>query len=93
MKQFEKLKMENKDNLEQQSNLIKKVRFKIENLTNNNNENDLREALNLLKISKKYGNYEVWKDSLDTVSYTHLRAHKTVLDHVCRLLLENKTDV
>ena len=25
-----------------------------------------------------------------TVSYTHLRAHETVLDLVCRLLLENK---
>ena len=25
------------------------------------------------------------------VSYTHLRAHETVLDLVCRLLLENKT--
>ena len=24
------------------------------------------------------------------VSYTHLRAHETVLDRVCRLLLENK---
>ncbi|MBK7094451.1 MAG: hypothetical protein IPH57_05095 [Saprospiraceae bacterium] len=65
--QLEKLKLENKDILEQQSILLKKVRFKIENLTNNNNENDLREALNLLKISKKYGNYEVWKDSLDII--------------------------
>ena len=27
-----------------------------------------------------------------TVSYTHLRAHETVLDLVCRLLLENKKD-
>ena len=27
------------------------------------------------------------------VSYTHLRAHETVLDLVCRLLLENKTQV
>ena len=27
---------------------------------------------------------------LDTVSYTHLRAHETVLDLVCRLLLEKK---
>ena len=27
---------------------------------------------------------------LDAVSYTHLRAHETVLDLVCRLLLENK---
>ena len=26
------------------------------------------------------------------VSYTHLRAHETVLDLVCRLLLEKKTD-
>ena len=28
-----------------------------------------------------------------TVSYTHLRAHETVLDLVCRLLLEKKTDI
>ena len=27
------------------------------------------------------------------VSYTHLRAHETVLDIVCRLLLEKKTTV
>mgnify|MGYP003381569858 CR=1 FL=1 len=27
---------------------------------------------------------------LDAVSYTHLRAHETVLDLVCRLLLEKK---
>ena len=27
------------------------------------------------------------------VSYTHLRAHETVLDLVCRLLLEKKTTV
>ena len=28
---------------------------------------------------------------LKAVSYTHLRAHETVLDLVCRLLLEKKT--
>ena len=28
--------------------------------------------------------------STETVSYTHLRAHETVLDLVCRLLLEKK---
>ena len=28
--------------------------------------------------------------NLDAVSYTHLRAHETVLDLVCRLLLEKK---
>ena len=27
---------------------------------------------------------------LDSVSYTHLRAHETVLDLVCRLLLDKK---
>jgi len=29
--------------------------------------------------------------ALEAVSYTHLRAHETVLDLVCRLLLEKKT--
>ena len=29
---------------------------------------------------------------LSSVSYTHLRAHETVLDLVCRLLLEKKTN-
>ena len=32
------------------------------------------------------------KDGINPVSYTHLRAHETVLDLVCRLLLEKKTD-
>ena len=31
-------------------------------------------------------------DGLGPVSYTHLRAHETVLDLVCRLLLEKKKD-
>ena len=29
----------------------------------------------------------------DSVSYTHLRAHETVLDLVCRLLLEKKKNI
>ena len=42
---------------------------------------------------------EMWKTAfsslklikvVSTVSYTHLRAHETVLDLVCRLLLEKK---
>ena len=32
------------------------------------------------------------REALKPVSYTHLRAHETVLDLVCRLLLEQKTD-
>ena len=31
-----------------------------------------------------------WVIGLASVSYTHLRAHETVLDLVCRLLLEKK---
>ena len=38
--------------------------------------------------------YEMLKEgaqvSAPAVSYTHLRAHETVLDLVCRLLLEKK---
>ena len=34
---------------------------------------------------------ESWqRHDLEAVSYTHLRAHETVLDLVCRLLLEKK---
>ncbi|WDT36862.1 hypothetical protein PVA38_11765 [Streptococcus pneumoniae D39] len=32
----------------------------------------------------------VGREREDAVSYTHLRAHETVLDLVCRLLLEKK---
>ena len=32
----------------------------------------------------------LFPDGLVPVSYTHLRAHETVLDLVCRLLLEKK---
>ena len=41
---------------------------------------ELFEALTLAQTGK-----------ITTVSYTHLRAHETVLDLVCRLLLEKKT--
>ena len=34
---------------------------------------------------------EAQRVGVQTVSYTHLRAHETVLDLVCRLLLEKKT--
>ena len=30
------------------------------------------------------------QERVEAVSYTHLRAHETVLDLVCRLLLEKK---
>ena len=34
--------------------------------------------------------FDAAEDALGPVSYTHLRAHETVLDLVCRLLLEKK---
>ena len=42
-------------------------------------------------INNKLVKYREWKDIL-SVSYTHLRAHETVLDLVCRLLLEKKNN-
>ena len=36
------------------------------------------------------GQRRVGRRNLPAVSYTHLRAHETVLDLVCRLLLEKK---
>ena len=40
-------------------------------------------------FESKYSKAESSQE-LGTVSYTHLRAHETVLDLVCRLLLEKK---
>ena len=37
-----------------------------------------------------YWHHQVYKTGYEAVSYTHLRAHETVLDLVCRLLLEKK---
>ena len=36
------------------------------------------------------GDQQIAFQAVDAVSYTHLRAHETVLDLVCRLLLEKK---
>ena len=45
-----------------------------------------------LQVLERAGHLEHTVDVLEThaVSYTHLRAHETVLDLVCRLLLEKK---
>src|SRR5664280_3159140 len=40
--------------------------------------------------SHAYSTYQKHSASYRSVSYTHLRAHETVLDLVCRLLLEKK---
>ena len=51
------------------------------------------ESKDEVKIKKKPSigrMYHLDKCNNETVSYTHLRAHETVLDLVCRLLLEKK---
>ena len=42
------------------------------------------------KIAVRQKNLGIWQAYSWAVSYTHLRAHETVLDLVCRLLLEKK---
>ena len=43
------------------------------------------------EIGKNFRNEGIDKThNPESVSYTHLRAHETVLDLVCRLLLEKK---
>ena len=44
-------------------------------------------------LSEKYGMEYKRAYYTESVSYTHLRAHETVLDLVCRLLLEKKTHI
>ena len=56
-----------------------------------NSENSIERQIEIKAPVEK-----VWKALTDSqlfgpVSYTHLRAHETVLDLVCRLLLEKKT--
>ena len=46
-----------------------------------------------IESSGELPNGERFNDSAGPVSYTHLRAHETVLDLVCRLLLEKKTTI
>ena len=41
-------------------------------------------------LSTDYLETQVIRAGYNSVSYTHLRAHETVLDLVCRLLLEKK---
>src|SRR5665811_2342578 len=44
--------------------------------------------LNGYDVCKKIRSLPEFRQTPVTVSYTHLRAHETVLDLVCRLLLE-----
>ena len=48
------------------------------------------DSIALFPASEGFIAYQDRHDEEGPVSYTHLRAHETVLDLVCRLLLENK---
>ena len=50
---------------------------------------DFKDARTLL-LEENYRSTQTILDGAMAVSYTHLRAHETVLDLVCRLLLEKK---
>ena len=47
-------------------------------------------AYDLARLHRKGWRIGDLLDRITPVSYTHLRAHETVLDLVCRLLLEKK---
>ena len=54
-------------------------------------ENSSLQHAEFAKMAKQFENVSSSHNrSPDAVSYTHLRAHETVLDLVCRLLLEKK---
>ena len=45
---------------------------------------------NKLSVTHAFPKLKALEDNYGSVSYTHLRAHETVLDIVCRLLLAKK---
>ena len=53
---------------------------------------DLRKGLTIAIDNEPYTviSFEFTKPGKGPVSYTHLRAHETVLELVCRLLLDKK---
>ena len=62
---------------------------------------DRADSVEAMHILRRLGGADVVQPELEgsvamlrhaPVSYTHLRAHETVLDLVCRLLLEKKKD-
>ena len=61
-------------------NLNKKINFFVQTIFSSSTKKELKTIIKDFKPDIAY----------TPVSYTHLRAHETVLDLVCRLLLEKK---
>ena len=73
-----------------QSNLLKRiVQSTVKKIYIALDTDAIKQALKHCEYLLNQGK-EVYLVELDAVSYTHLRAHETVLDLVCRLLLEKK---
>ena len=53
---------------------------------------DLADGVYIPLVQTNGGPGGAWDTRVTAVSYTHLRAHETVLDLVCRLLLEKKNN-
>ena len=53
---------------------------------------DISVLSSLVNLTNLNLSFTAIKDISVSVSYTHLRAHETVLDLVCRLLLEKKNN-
>ena len=68
---------------------IEKTNKNLENTKKKKQEN--AEKLKLLEQQIAQREKLIQNLSYEAVSYTHLRAHETVLDIVCRLLLEKQT--
>ena len=49
-----------------------------------------QKLIEILELGKKKKNMLEYQEIADSVSYTHLRAHETGRNLVCRLLLEKK---
>ena len=56
----------------------------------NQNAKYVQELINTIEPNFNFENKPINRFTIKAVSYTHLRAHETCADLVCRLLLEKK---
>ena len=75
-----------------QEQLAEKIGVSIETISSIERGIKMPRLQNFVAIANQLGVSadELLQDELDSVSYTHLRAHETRHDLVCRLLLEKK---
>ena len=81
------------------SDVYKRQVFAVNKINSTGNKTEFNSINDLLALRNSFplGSFQNHQKEFvdcdpDSVSYTHLRAHETVLDLVCRLLLEKKTN-